>query len=108
KNNVFYVSLNKTEPVKLHYFTNSRYEWGYDFSSLHKNLEAPGNYRWGADYSTWMSNLSKRGIDYLFVYSLHQIKGVEFPMEDIWAKARPDRFSPVFGNETIHVYRILR
>lgn len=108
KNNVFYVSVNKTEPAKLHYFSGSHYSWGYDFLSLHRNLEEKGNYRSAADYYDWISNLFHRRIDYLFIYSLHQTKDIEFPLEDNWAKANPDIFRPVFTNETIHVYKTLK
>lgn len=108
KNNVYYVSVNETEPVKLHYFPDSRYQWGYDFLSLHKNLEENGNYRSQADYSVWLNNLKRCNIEYLFIYSLHQTKDIEFPLEDKWAKANPDRFTPSFNNQTIHIYKILK
>jgi hypothetical protein len=108
KNNVYYVSVNKIDPVKLHYFPNSYYSWGKDFLSVHKSFEQKGNYRWHADYSVWLGNLLRRKTDYLFVYSLHQTKEVEFPMEDAWATRHPEKFSPVFGNNTIHIYKILR
>ncbi len=108
KNNVYYVSVNKTEPAKLHYFLDSRYRWGYDFLSLHKNLEEKGNYRSDADYSAWLNNLRKRNTDYLFVYSLHQVEEIAFPMEDKWARDHADKFVPVFANRTIHIYRILK
>ncbi len=107
KNNVYYVSLNKTEPAKLHYFSDSRYHWGYDFLSLHRNLEEKGNYRADADYSVWLKNLISRRSDYLFVYSLHQAKDIEFPVEDKWAKENPGRFNPVFTNSTIHIYKLV-
>jgi len=107
KNNVYYVSLNKTEPAKLHYFPKSRYQWGMDYSSQHKNFEAPGNYRCCADYSLWLGNLARRKTDYLFVYSLHQTKELEFPVEDTWALSHPERFTPVFTNKTIHIYRLV-
>lgn len=106
KNDVFYVSLNRTEPAKLHYFPDARYRWNYDFLSLHRNLREKGNYRSNAEYLAWVNNLLKRGTDYLFVYSLHQTKDIRFPLEDSWAKADPKRFSPVFTNETIHIYKI--
>lgn len=106
KNNVYYVSVNKTDPLQLHYFPNARYKWGYDFLSLHRNLEEKGNYRENPDINIWLGNLFKRNIDYLFVYSLHQIKGIEFPVEDNWALADPVRFKPVFSNATIHIYKI--
>ncbi|MDO8489355.1 MAG: hypothetical protein Q7S42_04525 [Candidatus Omnitrophota bacterium] len=108
KNNVYYVSVNKTDPVKLEYFPHSFYKWGEDFLSVHKSFEANGNYRSGADYSTWLTNLKRRGTDYLFVYSLHQTREVIFPMEDIWARGNPDRFRQVFNNPTIHIYRVVK
>jgi hypothetical protein len=108
KNNVFYVSVNKTEPAKLHYFPTSHYAWDYNFFSLHRNLEAKGNYRENADYYTWLNNLSRRNADYLFVYSLHQTEQIEFPVEDRWAGTHPEIFRLVFRNETIHIYRIMR
>jgi hypothetical protein len=106
KNSVYYVSVNRQEPSKLHYFPNSRYCWGYDFSSLHKSLEDAGNYRSGSDYNIWLANLLKHNTDYLFVYSLHQTKNVEFSMEDSWAHNHPEVFLEVFANKTIHIYKI--
>jgi hypothetical protein len=108
KNNVYYVSVNSIDPAKLHYFKDSRYVWGYDFLSLHRNLEAKANYRGNADYKAWIKNLLRRNTDYLFVYSLHQTKEVAFPLEDGWAKAHPEIFSSIFNNETAHIYRIIR
>lgn len=106
KNNVYYVSVNKTDPAKLHYFKNSRYSWGYDFLSLHQNLEDKDNYRWNADYSVWLWNILRRQTDYLFIYSLHQTKETIFPIEDRWAKEHPETFEIVFENRTIHIYKI--
>lgn len=106
KNNVYYVSVNKIDPALLHYFPNSRYRWGYDFADLHKNLEEPDNYRGHADYKVWLGNLSKHNTDYLFVYSLHQTKEKEFPVEDRWAGAHPEIFTMIFNNPTIHIYKI--
>ncbi|MDD5552687.1 MAG: hypothetical protein PHE18_02315 [Candidatus Omnitrophica bacterium] len=106
KNNVYYVSVNKTEPAKLHYFPDSDYAWGEDFISLHMSFEEEGNYRGGADFSTWMNNLGRRGTDYLFVYSLHQTKELAFPVEDDWARQNKVFFRPVFINDTIHIYKI--
>ncbi|MCM8763044.1 MAG: hypothetical protein NC936_00365 [Candidatus Omnitrophica bacterium] len=108
KNNVYYISVNKVEPAKLHYFSNSKYSWGYDFEGLHKNLEEPNNYRGNADFGDWLKNLRAKNIDYLFIYSLHQTKDIIFPLEEEWAKNNPDRFEAVFKNETIHIYRLLR
>jgi hypothetical protein len=106
KNNVFYVSVNKTDPAMAHYFPKSRYSWGADFMELHQNLEAEGNYREHPDYDIWLINLKRRKAEYLFVYSLHQTKEVVFPVEDTWAEDHPDRFSLVFSNPTIHIYKI--
>jgi hypothetical protein len=108
KNSVYYVSVNKTEPAKLHYFKNSRYHWGYDFQELHRNLLDKGNYRWQADFKVWLGNILMRDTDYLFIYSLHQTRGVEFPIEDAWASAHPERFSLAFSNNTIHIYKLLK
>ena len=107
KNNVSYVSVNSTEPSKLEYYPQSYYRWGHDFLSQHRSFEEPGNYRGNADYPVWLTNLSKKNIDYLFVYSLHQTEEIEFPLEDRWAKAHPDKFNLVFINETVHIYKIM-
>lgn len=106
KNNVFYVSVNKTDPALAHYFPNGKYSWGSDFMELHQNLEAPGNYREHPDYALWLYNLRRRKADYFFVYSLHQTKEVAFPVEDTWAENHPDSFSLAFTNPTIHIYKI--
>ena len=106
KNNVFYVSVNKTEPAKLHYYKISRYVWGADFESEHKSFEEKNNYRSDADYSVWLNNLLNMKTRYLFVYSLHQTKNTIFPIEDSWAKSNPDRFYPAFINNTIHIYKV--
>lgn len=106
KNNVYYASVNKTDPAMAHYFPNSNYHWGADFRELHKNLEAEGNYREHADYALWLANLKKRNTDYLFVYSLHQTKDVIFPIEDSWAREHPDKFSSSFTNRIVHIYKI--
>lgn len=108
KNNIYYVSVNKVEPVKLHYFPDAKYRWGYDFLSLHKSLEETGNYRSLADSSVWLTHILKKKTDYLFVYSLHQTKETEFPLEDKWAMSSPSNFKPVFSNETIHIYKVLK
>ena len=108
KNNVFYVSVNKIDPAKLHFFPQSRYSWGIDFLSLHKSLEKEGNYRGSADYDVWLANLTKRKTDFLFIYSLHQTKETEFPFEDNWAISNPQRFAQVFSNETVHIYKVVR
>ncbi|HTZ11126.1 MAG TPA: hypothetical protein VMD04_01935, partial [Candidatus Margulisiibacteriota bacterium] len=90
------------------YFPRSHYIWGYEFKTLIDNLEEKGNYRYGADYSSWLSNLDKRLADYLFIYSIHQIKNIIFPVEDLWALAHPDKFKLVFCNKTVRIYRIVK
>ena len=108
KNNVYYVSVNGTEPAKLHYFHDSRYQWDDDFLTMHKNFEAPGNYRAFADRDVWLFNILEKKTNYLFIYSLHQTKEIAFPIEDAWAKEKPEIFNLVFSNETIHIYKILK
>jgi hypothetical protein len=107
KNNVYYVSVNKTDPAMLHYYPHGKYEWGDDFESEHKNFAAPGNYRADADYNVWLNNLKSRNIDYLFVYSLHQTKDIIFPIEDSWAAANPQKFQTLFFSKSIHVYKVI-
>ena len=108
KNNVYYISVNRTQPAKLHYFNNSKYEYIKGFESLLKSIEEENNYRGNADYNIWLDNLLKSGSDYLFVYSLQQTKTTIFPLEDNWARVNPDKFKLVFTNNTIHVYRIIK
>ncbi|MDD5594664.1 MAG: hypothetical protein PHY94_00265 [Candidatus Omnitrophica bacterium] len=106
KNNVYYVSVNAIDPAKLDYFPLGHYTWGYDFESLHKNLEEENNYRGRQDYSAWLNHLYQRKTDYLFIYSLHQTKRTLFPVEDKWASQNLFNFIPVFSNQTIHIYRV--
>ncbi|MCX5713836.1 MAG: hypothetical protein NT033_03310 [Candidatus Omnitrophica bacterium] len=106
KNTVYYVSVNKTDPAKLEYYPGSHYRWGKDFLELHQNIKEKGNYRGNASFAVWLENLIRRKTEYLFVYSLHQTKGIIFPMEDGWAKANPEKFNLVFSNEIVHIYRV--
>ena len=108
KNNVFYVSVNKVEPAKLHDYPRGFYSWGKDFVSLHASLEAKGNYRYAADYSQWLTHIFNAQADYLFIYSLHQTKKVLFPIEDTWAQLHPLTFLLAFKNDTIHIYKIIK
>ncbi len=108
KNNVYYVSVNRTQPAKLHYFNNSKYEYGPGFESLLQSIEQECNYRGNADYKTWLDNLLKMNTDYLFVYSLQQTKTTIFPFEDSWATLYSDKFKLIFTNNTIHIYRIIK
>ncbi|MCU0666084.1 MAG: DUF2079 domain-containing protein [Candidatus Omnitrophica bacterium] len=106
KNNVFYVSVNKIDPVKLHYFPESSYKWGIDFMDMHLSFQQPNNYRGMASYADWLGNLKRRGAGYLFVYSLHQTKQLVFPIEDQWAKAHPENFTLVFDNRETRIYKL--
>ncbi len=108
KNNVYYVSVNRTQPAKLHYFNNSKYAYGPGFESLLKTIEQENNYRGNADYNVWLGNLLKANTDYLFVYSLQQTKSTIFPLEDNWAMVNTDKFKLVFTNNTIHIYKIIK
>ncbi|MDI6758751.1 MAG: hypothetical protein QMD94_03650, partial [Candidatus Omnitrophota bacterium] len=106
KNNVYYVSVNEIDPVKLHSFPDGYYKWGMGFLSVHESFQKEHNYRSRADYSLWIRNLLRRKTDYLFVYSLHQAERTEFPIEDAWAKENPSRFRLVFSNEAVHIYQV--
>ncbi|MFC1674346.1 hypothetical protein ACFL1K_00405 [Candidatus Omnitrophota bacterium] len=108
KNNVYYVSVNRTEPAKLHYFPESYYRWGHDFLSQHLSFREEGNYRGGADYRVWLENLTGRGTDYVFIYSLHQTKEIDFPVEEDWAREDTGNFQRVFTNDTVRIYKFKR
>jgi len=108
KNNVYYVSVNRIQPAKLHYFKNSKYEYAPGFESLLKSIEQEYNYRGNADYRIWLDNLLNMNTEYLFVYSLQQTKTTIFPLEDNWAKLHEDRFRLIFTNNTIHIYKIIK
>jgi len=107
KNNVYYVSVNKVQPAKLHYFKDSWYEWGIGFEGLLKSVEQENNYRGNADYNVWLENLLMTNTDYLFIYALQQTKNTIFPIEDNWAKLHTDRFNLLFSNDIVHIYRIM-
>ncbi len=106
KNNVYYVSVNKVEPAMLHYFPNSKYIWGYKGKEVFRNFESPENYRGNADYDIWLRNLTKKSTDYFFIYSDLLGRGVEFPLEDYWARLHGDIFKLVFTNNTIRIYKL--
>jgi len=106
KNNVYYVSVNTVEPAMLHYFPNSRYDWGYEGDKVLRNFDAPNNYRGNANYDVWLTNLKKKDTDLLFIYSDLLGAGIEFPLEDSWALFHGDIFKPVFSNDTIRIYKI--
>ena len=106
KNNVYYVSVNSLDPIHLHDLKNSRYSWDSNAENMHRSFEEPNNYRGNADYSVWLNNLNKRKTEYLFIYSLHHTKKVEFPIEEEWARSNPAEFKQVFNNETIKIYKL--
>jgi len=106
KNNVYYVSVNSVEPAALHYFPDSKYEWGYQGDLVYRNFEDDKNYRGRANYDIWLENLRRRNIKYLFVYSEVNMENNPFPMEDRWASMHPDRFILAFSNDIIHIYKV--
>lgn len=108
KNDVFYVSVNKTNPVKLHDFSKGKYYWFKDYMQFHKSLENEGNYRQNPDYGVWLGNLEEDGIDYLVVYSLRMSNDNAFPVEDLWASSYSDKFQLVFNQEKVHIFKVLK
>jgi hypothetical protein len=108
KNDVIFVSVNKTHPAKLHYFKGGRYLWQKDYLEMNRALGNPGNYREFPDYGTWLSNLKEERIDFLIVYTLHMIRGQDvFPLENDWAAIHPEVFEPVFRKNSVMIYRVL-
>ena len=72
----------------------------------------PAPERLRPDRAIWLANLETAGIDVLFVAALypgvrranaHDQQG--FPVERAWADALPRRFSLVFANDGIRIYR---
>lgn len=107
KNNVYYVSVNKVEPAMLHYFKNSKYIFGYKNNEVLRNFEDSDNYRGNADYTVWLRNLKNKNTGYLFIYSDLLGRGIEFPLEDAWAREHAELFKLVFSNQTIRIYKII-
>ena len=107
KNNVFYVSVNSTDPVHLHDFRQAQYRW-LDAEGMHRNFREAHNYRQKADYAVWLNNLRNRKTDFLFIYSLHHTRKVDFPIEEAWAKEHPEEFIPVFNKDTVRIYKIIK
>lgn len=105
KNNVFYVSVNTKDPIRLHDLKYSKYRWD-SAEKMHKSFEEQNNYRGNADYPVWLENLYRRKTDFLFIYSLHHTKDIIFPIEEKWAKANPDKFKLIFSNNTVMIYRL--
>lgn len=106
KNDIVYASVNPVHPARIHNFPKARYIWSGDFLVLHADLEIKGNYREGPDYSAWLKNLEREKADILFVYAYHQVKQPIFPIENSWAAAHPEKFSLVYNNKRINIYRI--
>ncbi len=107
KNDVFYVSVNKVNPVKLHFFPNARYLRNKDFWLEHKSVENDGNFRERPDFTDWMNNLKAMKTDFLVTYSLRKINDKKvFSIEDEWAKAHPENFSLVFSKPIVNIYKI--
>ncbi len=107
KNEAVYVSVNRIHPVRLHDFIDTKYAWTNDFLALHKNLEKDGYYRQKPDYYAWLKNLDSEAIDFLLVYSLNQVEGNIFPLEEEWARSNPRQFSLVFGNDSVRIYKLI-
>ena len=107
KNNVYYVSVNSIDPIHLHDLKNSLYRWDDNALNMHRSFEDPVNYRGNADFQTWLNNLKRLRTDFLFIYSLHHTKQVEFPIEELWAKNHPGIFKLEFSNETVKVYKLI-
>lgn len=105
KNNVFYVSVNTKDPIRLHDLKHSMYRWD-SAEKMHKSFEEQNNYRGNADYPVWLENLYRRKTDFLFIYSLHHTKDIIFPIEEKWAKANLDKFKLIFSNNTVMIYRL--
>lgn len=107
KNDVFYVSVNKVNPVKLHFFPQARYIWNKDFRVMHKSLENSGNFREEPDFDDWMNNLKAMQADFLVTYSLRKINREKaFSLEDNWAKAHPENFTLVFSKPIVNIYKV--
>ncbi len=92
----------------LHYFPESEYIWGYKDNLWFNNFEDKNNYRGSADYNVWLSNLKNDKTDYLFIYSGLSEKGIEFPLEEEWAKAHPAQFNLIFANNKAHIYKVIK
>ena len=105
-NDVFYVSVNKIHPARLHLFPSSHYIWTDDFSALRKNMEEPGNFREYPDYDDWRRNLELERIDFFVAYSVSEAKEGTFPIEDEWAIAHPEYFARVFTSNIAHMYKV--
>ncbi|MBP7216396.1 MAG: hypothetical protein KBA46_03825 [Candidatus Omnitrophica bacterium] len=106
KNDVMYVSVNKVQPIKLHYFPEACYTWDTDYLKVIASLEREGNFREHPNYSTWLRNLHSEQIRYLVVYSFRRLKTMVFPLEDVWAGAHPEDFTLAYTNDAVHIYEV--
>jgi len=104
QNNVYYVSVNQVDPIKLHDLKDSRYRWSSN-EQMHENFKEDRNYRGNADFATWRENLKAADTDYLFIYSFLHTLDTLFPMEEEWARNNSDNFEPVFDSETVKIYK---
>lgn len=86
KNDVFYISVND-KPSIPHYYPD-------------------GDYRKEQNFDIWLKNLRRENIDMLVVYQMHGSK--DFPVEDAWARSRPDIFKPAFSNSRSRIYYLLK
>lgn len=110
KNNVFYVSLNQTEPALIHKYKNSYYIWENGYPDMHADMLKSNNYRGNADYAVWLENLKRRRAEFLFVYALHRLENYYhkfiFPIEDRWASEYNDHFTLLFSTPMVHIYKV--
>ncbi len=74
----------------------------------------PGLYRGRDDVELWLRHLEQLEIDTLVIFRLHRaeqryIRSTPdgFPIEQAWARRRPERFEPIFTGRAAEVYRLL-
>ncbi len=74
----------------------------------------PGIYRGSDDVELWLRRLEEQRIDTLVIFRLHRAEQryvrstpQGFPVEQAWARRRPDRFEPLFTGRAAEVYRVL-
>jgi hypothetical protein len=104
ENDVRYVNVSGQPDAVLH-----------DFRAVPPPSPAtaePAPERATPNLAMWLANLDTDRIDILFVAALYPIlrdtighDESGFPIERAWADARPDRFSPLFANSGIRIYR---
>ncbi len=74
----------------------------------------PGLYRGEGDFELWLRRLEEQRIDTVVILRLHRTESRYirstpggFPVEQAWARRRPDRFEPVFTGPAAEIYRLL-